>query len=280
MRPSQLLTTVFAASLASAFSFDSLKDINAVGGIEDILYRRQDNNDESASARVTDPPKTTGGKEPSRTGDNTAQETGSEQTGTERGTRTITSSPTESIDVDPRLPAGGISMITPSAIAVASYYKIGDWVTFAWNYTSLEVTPTAVDVVASCTKNQQLYTLAVNQTWEDSNTVFWDTGAYQASATVPLLTETYTLIVYDADSSISATPKAGYLGSSGSFTFGMYVRQPYSDLDSNGKFNCPTCNSGSSLLTGNEKQTLGFLFTMATITVLSFTWFGSGFGLF
>jgi hypothetical protein len=115
---------------------------------------------------------------------------------------------------------------TPAAISGAQYYKIGDWLTFAWNYTSLSATPTAVDVLASCAANSQLYTLAVNQSAHDTK-VLWDTGAYQATATVPLLTNTYTLIIYPADSSISATPKAGYLAVQQTYTFGMYVPQSY-----------------------------------------------------
>ena len=42
--------------------------------------------------------------------------------------------------------------------------------------------------------------------------------------------ETYTLIIYDAASSISATPQAGYLGVYNQFTFGMYLGQPYTPL--------------------------------------------------
>ena len=121
-------------------------------------------------------------------------------------------------------------MITPNALSTSKYYKIGDWVTFAWNYTSLSVTPTAIDVLASCSANQGTYTLAVNQSVAPTGKILWDTGAYQSTATLPLLTETYTLIVYDADSSISATSQAGYLAVSDDFTFGMYSPQPYTPL--------------------------------------------------
>jgi len=79
-------------------------------------------------------------------------------------------------------------MITPSALAAPSYYKIGDFVTFAWNYTSLSVTPSAIDVVASCQRNEQIYTIAANQSINGTQAVTWDTGNYQGTATVPLLT--------------------------------------------------------------------------------------------
>jgi hypothetical protein len=137
-------------------------------------------------------------------------------------------------------------MVTPAATAQAQFYKIGDWITFAWNYTSLSVTPSAIDILATCSANQATYTLAVNHSATDS-TLLWDTGKYQSTATVPLLTETYTLLVYDADSSISAAPAAGYLGVYNQFTFGMYTRQPY--VNWTGKFPDESAQSAYNLLT-------------------------------
>ena len=118
-------------------------------------------------------------------------------------------------------------MITPAVISGPQYYRIGDWVTFAWNYTSLSATPSAIDVLASCAANSATYTITLNQSVSETGKIFWDTGAYQATATVPLLTNTYTLIIYAADSSISAAPKAGYLAAQQTFTFGMYTPQLY-----------------------------------------------------
>ena len=57
--------------------------------------------------------------------------------------------------------------MTPAAPSTA-YFKIGDYVTFVWNFTSLEATPTAVNVMATCKANAQLYTIAVNQTVSNS----------------------------------------------------------------------------------------------------------------
>ena len=135
-------------------------------------------------------------------------------------------------------------MVTPAPISGAQYYKVGDFVTFAWNYTSLEVTPTAIDILASCKANQATYTLAVNQTVEPTGQVIWDTGEYQKTATIPLLTETYTLVIYDADSSISAVAKAGYLAPYKQYQFGMYLPQPYTPFS--GK--CMFPRLGCSLL--------------------------------
>jgi len=166
-------------------------------------------------------------------------------------------------------------MITPSVAAGEQYYKIGDFVTFAWNYTSLSATPTAINVMASCSANSQVYTITMNQTIANSTgAVTWDTGNYQATAVQnPLLTETYTLVIYDAASGISATAQAGYLAVYDSYTFGMYTPQPYTPL---ADFQCATC---SGALSDMEKRALGMMFGMACLTVLSFTWFVSGTGI-
>jgi len=176
-------------------------------------------------------------------------------------------------DFDPRLPPGGVSMITPNAMSPASYYKIQDQITFAWNYTSLERNPSAVDVMATCTANNALYTIAVNETWEQVQTIVWDTGKYQATGTIPLLTETYTLIIHDAAKDESATASPGYMGTWKQFTFGMYSPQPYTPM---ADYVCATCSSAMSLM---EKQTYAFLFSMVGVTVLTLGWFTGAAGL-
>ena len=92
---------------------------------------------------------------------------------------------TSTTDIDPRLPPGGINMITPAPLSGSQYYKIGDYVTFGWNYTSLSVTPKSIDVMASCSLNNQLYTIAVNQSVEKSQMVVWDTEAEATNSAPP-----------------------------------------------------------------------------------------------
>lgn len=166
-------------------------------------------------------------------------------------------------------------MITPAIIEGPQYYKVGDFVTFAWNYTSLLATPTAINIMATCTANQQLYTIAANQTVSNATgAVTWDTGAYQQTAlSDPLLTEKYTLLIYDAESSVSATAQAGYLAVYNQYTFGMYTPQAYTPL---GEFKCATC---SGALSDMERRALGMVVGMSVITVLSFTWFVGGLGV-
>lgn len=120
-------------------------------------------------------------------------------------------------------------MITPASTAT-TYYKIGQDVTFVWNYTSLSVTPSAINVVASCSLNDETYTISSNMSVKETGSVVWDTGKYQSSATVPLLTATYTLIVYDADESPGYIAPAGHLSSDNQLQFGMYVPQKYTPL--------------------------------------------------
>ena len=119
-------------------------------------------------------------------------------------------------------------MITPSAQATSTYYKIGvDSVSLVWNYTSLEVNPDKVDVLVTCTANQATYTLASNQSFESTGTVVWDTKADETGQS-PLLTEKYTLIIKDSAKSATDRAEAGHLGSfNPPLIFGMYVPQQY-----------------------------------------------------
>ena len=123
-------------------------------------------------------------------------------------------------------------MVTPAPTAVAQYYKIGDYVTFAWNYTSLSVTPSYIDVIATCSSNSEAYTIAANMSVAPTGAVTWDTSL-DATGVAPLLTDEYTLVIYDAAKGISATPAAGYLSTYEQFTFGMYIPQAYTPLNGN-----------------------------------------------
>ncbi|KAF2191422.1 hypothetical protein K469DRAFT_720428 [Zopfia rhizophila CBS 207.26] len=291
MRPSQLLAAVVALSQLSA-AWPDFGDVKAVADVHGLLYGRQDNNDESSRPTATaDEPKSTNDSNPSNseastTAENTAKETGKATASDDNKESTVTGKPTGSVKasgtksgsktkttISEGMPAGGIQMITPAVTAGAQYYKVGDWVSFAWNYTSLSFTPTAIDVLATCTANQATYTLAVNQSVEETGMVYWDTGAYQATASVPLLTEQYTLIIYDSNSSVSATAKAGYLGAYNQFTFGMYTPQPYTPW---ADYKCPTCNSAMSAF---ESMTIKALLLTSGTTIASLFYFAYSFGV-
>ncbi|KAL9598333.1 MAG: hypothetical protein Q9219_004561 [cf. Caloplaca sp. 3 TL-2023] len=173
----------------------------------------------TAAASGTAAPSSKGAAK-TKSGATKAAKTGSDKT---------KAAPTKTQSVDPRLPPGGVNMITPSALAVTSYYKVSDYVTFAWNYTSLSVKPSKIDVFVSCQSNSATYTLLSNATFEPTAKVVWDTKP-EASGTAPLLTETYTLVIHDASKDVTAIPQAGHLGSYNQFYFGMYTPQPYTAL--------------------------------------------------
>ncbi|KAJ5696513.1 hypothetical protein N7536_006925 [Penicillium majusculum] len=224
----------------------------------------------ASTASKTSSGTTTGTNTDTNSDTETGTATDSETTGTATGTKTTGKSKTtatSSISIDPAAAAGGVSMITPASSST-TYYKIGEDVTFVWNYTSLSVTPSAVNVVASCSLNSMTYTLSSNMTVKQTGSVIWDTGKYQKSATIPLLTASYTLIVYDASKDIDDTASAGHLSSqNGGYVFGMYTPQPYTPLN---QFKCATC---SGALSETSRLAIKFTVGMAVITFASFTWF-------
>ncbi|KAF2645004.1 hypothetical protein P280DRAFT_185464 [Massarina eburnea CBS 473.64] len=166
-------------------------------------------------------------------------------------------------------------MITPGVYAGSQFFKIGDYVTFAWNYTSLSISPTAVDIMASCTVNQATYTVAVNQSIEATQTVVWDTGNYQNDHPngQPFLTENYLLMIYDANSSASDTGKPGYLAPYKALRFGMYAPQPYTSW---ADFKCANCNGAISPM---EMLTLKAMMVTSATTVASLLYFTASFGV-
>ncbi|PBP20275.1 hypothetical protein BUE80_DR008895 [Diplocarpon rosae] len=249
---------LFLATFSAAWPWP-----NWLPGLDTLVVRQDSGNQNSAS--TTEQPDSDSNSD-SQPGTITSKPTA---TGSAKK-----ASATRKTSYDARLPAGGISLLSPPATSTP-YFKIGDFVTFAWNYTSLSATPTALNILASCSANSQIYTLATNQTISNATgAVTWDTGNYQATAVQnPLLTQTYTLIIYDAESSISAAPAAGYLAPFDSYKFGMYVPQPYTPLS---EYQCATC---SGALGDLERKALGMVLGMGVLTVLSFTWFVTGTGV-
>jgi hypothetical protein len=299
MRPSQILAAVVAmSSVTQAMNVKHAFDnISGLTDVKNVLLGRQDNNNnndnnDNASSDApasTQPAKTSAAAKPTATGDNnnnddnnndnnssgdnasnTAKETAS---GTKKpsGSKT-TGKGSKSTSFDARLPAGGLTMVTPNALAGTQFYKVGDWVTFAWNYTSLSVTPTAIDVLASCTANQATYTIAVNMSASETE-VLWDTK-HTPDGQAPFLTENYKLLIYDSDLSATAAPRAGYLGAFTGFTFGMYLPQEYISLKDG--YTCPNCNSALSL---TEKMTLGTMLLTTGTTLGSMLYFTYQFGI-
>ncbi|KAL4943138.1 hypothetical protein BDV06DRAFT_190734 [Aspergillus oleicola] len=274
------------AVLSTAWQLDGLVDHGQ------LVARQDDSNSDSSSdssdsdsdTNTSADSATTGATattdEPEETGSSTSSSDDSDETSTASTTSTnsadeskTTSHSNKTTSVDARLPPGGISMLTPASSST-TYYKIDEELTFVWNYTSLSITPSAINVVASCSLNSATYTIASNVSVEETQTVKWDTGKFNANATAPLLTATYTLIVYDDSKDIDDTASAGELSSENRYYFGMYERQPYENLTD---FVCATCNGA---LSSTEYMGLKLAVSMSLLTIASFTWFAGSFGVF
>ncbi|KAK0723069.1 hypothetical protein B0T26DRAFT_674684 [Lasiosphaeria miniovina] len=250
--------------------------------LDSLIVRRDDSSSSShTSATPTGNPTSTptnSGKHtpPSATSVNlntggiTKSKTGSAtETGTRSGGSDSDSSEPTHTEFNPVDPAGNVVMVTPALTDGTQLYKIDEPVTWVWNYTSLQGTPTAIDVLVSCSVATRTWTLTQNMTFATQAAFTWDTSQYAENE---LLTERYTLVIYDAESSISAPPEAGYLSPFTGFTFGMYQKRPYQDL---GEWKCATC---SGAMSGMDNRAVGAAMVMSIATVLSFTWFVAGFG--
>ncbi|KAJ4314396.1 hypothetical protein N0V84_008916 [Fusarium piperis] len=221
--------------------------------------------DESESDNTnTDDSRETG----TRTG--TARNTGSRAATGKTNTKDAKPSRTSfSFDVA----AGGVSMQTPETMFQPTpLYKVGDYATFGWNYTSLMGTPTAIDVLISCSANGATYTLAANATFEKTPSYTWDTGKQANNVNAPLVVGLYTLIIKDADMAISDIPDPGYLAVARTFQFGMYTPRDYVPYS---EWTCDVCNSAPGLSHGG----IAVVLTMSLVTIASFTWFVTGLGL-
>jgi hypothetical protein len=299
MRPSQILAAVVAmSSVTHAMNVKHAFDnIHGLTDVKNVLLGRQDNNnnnnnnnDNTSDAPSSSQPARTSSARPEATGDNNnnndndnndSSSSSGRSSGTARETASGTQKPqsskttgkgSKSTSFDARLPAGGLTMVTPNALAGTQFYKVGDWVTFAWNYTSLSVTPSAIDVLASCTANQATYTIAVNMSATETQ-VLWDTKS-TPDGQAPFLTENYKLLIYDSDLSATAAPRAGYLGAFTGFTFGMYLPQEYVSLKDG--YTCPNCNGALSL---TEKMTITTMLLTTGTTLGSLLYFTYQFGV-
>jgi hypothetical protein len=193
----------------------------------------------------------------------------SDETGTES-----TDKPKKSKSVPADAAVGAVNIKEPRTTAVpTALFKIGDNVTLSWNYTGIENEPTAVDVLLSCSTASETWTLTANMTFETEVNYIWDTREQEDDSESPLLTEMYTLIIKDSEAEISEPPTPGELGANSDFKFGLYHGVAYTPWPD---WECTGCNSASVMF---NVQVLKLAFTMCFITIMSFTWFATGWGL-
>ncbi|KAF8466454.1 hypothetical protein BDZ91DRAFT_173883 [Kalaharituber pfeilii] len=160
-------------------------------------------------------------------------------------------------------------MVTPAATDGFQLYPIGATITWSYNYTSLLITPTAINVEAFCSRTQQYYTIANNYSVNERK-IIWDTDKYQSSQTPQLAAETYTLLMYDSATQKTDVPVAGKLAIFRTFQFAMYT--PRGNIPLN-EYECPTCSTGSSIW---DSHGLRVLMGTAMIAAISFAWFVHG----
>lgn len=103
--------------------------------------------------------------------------------------------------------------------------------TFGWNYTSLSIKPSKIDVYVTCAANSATYTISNNASYHPTDQAVWNTSE-DATGKAPLLTDKYTLVIHDAAKDVTARASPGYLAAYDEFIFGMYTPQPYLPKDS------------------------------------------------
>ncbi|KAK4221245.1 hypothetical protein QBC38DRAFT_138372 [Podospora fimiseda] len=251
----------------------------------DTLVVRQDNEESPASAKPTPVGNNNGNNDKSTTTSGFARittnlNTGGIETGTKSGA-TVTgnstkTSPPRKTQFNLQDPVGGVVMITPGPFAGTQLYKIGDYVTWVWNYTNVQGAPSAVDVLITAREVTRTYTLTQNMSFtETGNSYTWDTNEFQKNnIETPLVQAEYTLVIHDTDGSPTSPAEAGYLGPFNLFKFGMYEKTKYTP--SSEQWKCASCSGAGSI--GVDKQSMGAAMVMSALTVLSFTWFVAGFG--
>lgn len=131
---------------------------------------------------------------------------------------------TAAISINPNLPAGSVVLNVPTSTA-NTYVKAGEYATFEWTFTNLIVSPTAVNVEAYCSANMQTYTIATNQSIDNTMAV-WNTSDVLATAEVGLMTAQYTLYIYDSNATATSISSAGFLTPL-TYIFGVYLPQKY-----------------------------------------------------
>lgn len=161
----------------------------------------------------------------------------------------------------------------PNAMSSSPLYSIGQEITFAWNYTGLLATPTALDILATGEVDKATYTLTQNMTFptETTGAFRWDTRKFQAELkNKEMMTEQYHLIIYDSERGIKPDGEPGYLAPF-DLRMGLYKGKDYKSKDE-GWF-CSSCSAGVG---ESDRRAIGMAMFMSSMTVVGFTWFVTG----
>jgi hypothetical protein len=130
--------------------------------------------------------------------------------------------------------AGGLTITQPPQTAT-SFFKIAQsqYITFAWNFTSLLSTPTHLTVSAACANGNTYPVGPTNGIIPGTATsVVWDPYGYdQANPNTPLAQASYTLMIWD-DRGPNPPRAPGLLQPNSALTFALYTPQPYTPIAS------------------------------------------------
>ncbi|KAI1433945.1 hypothetical protein GGR50DRAFT_665300 [Xylaria sp. CBS 124048] len=281
--PQHLLTIALALSPLTAAWSGLLPDLDA------LVVRQDQSSNNDQPTQTASPQSSATSDAPKETGDSSATQTdkGGSSTGSSSpsgsgssgssgsGTASKTkSSPPKHTTFNALDPAGGVSMIDPPATAALQLYRIDniDPITWKWNYTSLQGTPTGIDVLISYSSQTETWTLTQNMSFVPTATFTWDSRDFQQKQIGDQLpVAKYTLLIHDSAGSITDTPQPGFLAPFAGFQFGLYTAKPYVNLS---EWVCATCSAAPGSLL--DRQALGFAFSMTLLTVLSFTWYVTG----
>jgi hypothetical protein len=130
--------------------------------------------------------------------------------------------------------AGGLTITQPPQSAT-SFFKIApsQFITFAWNFTSLLSTPTHLTVSAVCDNGNTYPVGPTNGVIPGTATsVVWDPWSYdQANPNTPLAQASYTLNIWD-DRGPGAPREPGLFQENSALKFALYTPQPYTPIAS------------------------------------------------
>lgn len=247
-----------------------------------VLHARQTNSDSKITTEAPKPTATGKGDEKDQTTTSKSRTRGSLNTAKpetdddkKKETGTKTSSRKSNKTIPPDAPPGGVEMIEPTAIPGATeLVKIGDYVDLKWNYTSLLSEPKYIDIILSCTRAAEPWTLTSNMSFATDASYLWNTDDTENDPDgARLLTEMYTLLIKDSEAEISEPAAPGVLGVAPAMTFGMYHKVPYTPLPD---WECVGCNAASP---GMGRGVTSAAYAMSLATVVGFTWFVTGIDL-
>ncbi|KAF8067911.1 hypothetical protein FPV67DRAFT_1164463 [Lyophyllum atratum] len=168
-------------------------------------------------------------------------------------------------------PAGLLTITQPPQTAT-SFYKIApsNFVTFGWNFSFIQVTPTHLTVSAVC-ENGNTYPVGPTDGVipGTATEVVWDLFSYQQNhPNTPLAPAQYTLQIWD-DRGPGAGRAPGYMQANTGLKFALYTPQTYTGLADG--WSCTTCSAAWSAYAANP--------LLVSICATFLIMFLSGFGL-